>query len=202
MRLGALAGSFTFSGTAQCLLVNFTDELKQLEVNNYCWSSVCASGASSVSRSGDAPHATRAAEVLLIPGGEAGCPPTQHPVLAAAPVELGPPVPAGLHRLCPPALAATTDTCPQASPFFSPFFFFLPFFPPFFLRATEAEWPEGSPTQSVHRHMCTLSPDLHLSLLVHAHVWPCNVHFPVCLPIIFYITSGELVPEESRRRSC
>lgn len=29
-----LAGSFTFSGTAQCLLVNFTDELKQLEVNN------------------------------------------------------------------------------------------------------------------------------------------------------------------------
>lgn len=36
MRLGTLEGSFTFSGTAQCLLVNFTDELKQLEVNNYC----------------------------------------------------------------------------------------------------------------------------------------------------------------------
>lgn len=87
----------------------------------------------------------------------------------------------------------------SASPYFYfPFLVPSSFFPPFF-----QELPRPSDPRQPHTvYMCTLSPDLHLSLLVHAHVWPCNVHFPVCLPIIFYITSGELVPEESRRRSC
>lgn len=138
--------------------------------------------------------------------GEAGrtgvSPHTCPQALAVAPAELGSPVPAGLHRLCPPALAATIDTHPQLHlifvfPFYSLLFlFFLPFF--FFQELLRL----SDPRQPHTVYMCTLSPDLHLSLLVHAHVWPCNVHFPVCLPIIFYITSGELVPEESRRRSC
>lgn len=154
-------------------------------------------------RSGDAPRATRAAGVFCVPGGGRknwGVPLCLQPALAVAPAELGSPVPAGLHRPCPPARATTTAHILSFTlflfPFFIPFFFF---FFPFFSQ----ELPRPSDPRQPHTaHVCTLSPDLHLSLLVHAHVWPCNVHFPVCLPIIFYITSGELVPEESRRRSC
>lgn len=141
--------------------------------------------------------------MLCVPGRDSnnwGVPPCLHPALAVAPAELGSPVPAGLHRPCPPALATTTDTHPQLHLIFIfPFYSVLFLYSPLFFQ----ELPRPSDPRQPHRvYMCTLSPDLHLSLLTHTHVWPCNVHFPVCLPIIFYITSGELVPEESRRRSC
>lgn len=108
---------------------------------------------------GDAPHATRAAEVLCVPGGGRkswGVPPHLHPALPVAPAELGSPVPAGLHCLCPPALATTTDTHPQLLlififPFYSLLFlFFLPFL--FFSRSYQGWVTPGSPTQSICAH--------------------------------------------------
>lgn len=154
MRLGALAGSFTFSGTAQCLLVNFTDELKQLEVNNYCWLSVCGSGESGVSTLGMPPMRPGLLRgfVSLGEAGRIGVSPhtcTQHWLW----LSWGLLYQAGLHRLCLPA--TTTDTHPQLRlffifPFYSVLFlFFLPLF--FFPGATEAEWPQAAP-QSLYVH--------------------------------------------------
>lgn len=96
-----LAGSCTFSGTAQCLLANFTDELKQLEENNYCWSSVCASGVQDSSCGGDALGALRGAEVL-----PQGC---GHRGMWAAPRLSPHPTFLGLHCFCD-ALARAAST--------------------------------------------------------------------------------------------
>lgn len=126
--------------------------------NNYCWSSVCGSGESSVPTLGMLPM-----QPGLLRGfaslGEAGrtgvSPHTCPQALAVAPAELGSPVPAGLHRLCPPALAATIDTHPQLHlifvfPFYSLLFlFFLPFF---FSRSYWGWVTPGSLTQSICAH--------------------------------------------------
>lgn len=107
-------------------------------------------------RSGDAPRATRAAGVFCVPGGGRknwGVPLCLQPALAVAPAELGSPVPAGLHRLCPPARATTTAHILSFTlilfPFFIPFFFL---FSPFFPRSYQGRVTPGSPTQPMCAH--------------------------------------------------
>lgn len=94
--------------------------------------------------------------MLCAPGGGRknwGVPPRLQPALAVAPAQLGSPVPAGLHRLCPPALATTTDTCPQLHLIFIfPFYSLLFLFSPHFSRSYRGRVTPGSPTQSICAH--------------------------------------------------
>lgn len=129
-------------------LWNFTDELKQLEVNNYCWSSVRASGAKEGSQGRDAPRASRGAE---------GPPRTR----GAPPAQPAPRTPAGLHRLRTPA------TCkhPCTSSAFPMLFFFFLFF--FFLSRIY----RGRLTQRAHTHarsaLTCICHSLHMDTFGH-----------------------------------
>lgn len=137
MRLGALAGSFTSSGTTQCLLVNFTDELKQLEVNNYCWSSVCGSGVSSVSTLGMLPMQPGLLRCFVSLGeaGRAGVCPTPAPSTACGSSWAGVSYTSRAASSLPSSSSYNHWHTSSASPYFYfPFLFpSFPFFPPLFV---------------------------------------------------------------------
>lgn len=158
MRLGALAGSFTSSGTTQCLLVNFTDELKQLEVNNYCWSSVCGSGVSSVSTLGMLPMQPGLLRCFVSLGeaGRAGVCPTPAPSTACGSSWAGVSCTSRAALSLPSSSSYNHWHTSSASPYFYfPFLFpSFPFFPPFlfFSRSYQGWVTPGSPTQSICAH--------------------------------------------------
>lgn len=166
MRLGVLAGSFTFSGTAQCLLVNFTDELKQLEVNN----SVARERAASP-QWGCSP-CNQGCWGALCPWErqqQLGCPPLPAPSTGCGSSWAGVSCTSWAASPLPSSSSYNHWYTSSASPYFYFPFLFRPFslFPPFFPGATEAEWPQAAP-QSLYVHtqpwLAFVTPHTHTRL--------------------------------------
>lgn len=155
MRPGALEGSFTFSGTAQCLLVNFTDELKQLEVNNYCWSSVSGSGAST---DWGCSLCNQGCWAVLCPWGrqeELVCPPTPALSTGCGSSWAGVPSTSWAASSLPSSSSHNHwHTYPVSPYFYFPFLFpSFSLFPLFFFSRSYQGWvTPGSPTQSICAH--------------------------------------------------